>query len=79
MGKSTNKYSIMNLIQRLNKGESSEDLEKEILVHDKEVSKEKGKVFGACASCGLETALVEEVGLCGPCCFGEAETAYGNW
>lgn len=46
---------------------------------DIEKSKEDGKVFGECESCGYETCLVEEVGLCGPCCFGEAETVNGNW
>lgn len=39
----------------------------------------KGKSWGNCGSCDTETALVKEVGLCGPCCFGESETAYGNW
>lgn len=39
----------------------------------------EGKVWGECASCGYETVLVEEVGLCGPCCFGDAETLNGNW
>ena len=38
-----------------------------------------GKSFGVCASCGLKTVLVKDVGLCGPCCFGEANTANGEW
>ncbi len=42
-------------------------------------SKEKGKCFGRCEVCGMETVLIEEVGLCGPCCFGEADTVMGNW
>lgn len=70
---------MMNLVERMNKGEKPEDLEKEILEHDKEVGKEKGKAFGFCESCGMETVLVEEVGLCGPCCWGEADRSNGNW
>ena len=38
-----------------------------------------GKIQGKCESCGQDTILVEEVGLCGPCCFGEADTINGNW
>lgn len=45
----------------------------------REIAKEPGKMFGSCDSCEQETVLVEEVGLCGPCCFGEAETMNGNW
>lgn len=42
-------------------------------------AKEKGKCYGECESCGEKTVLVKEVGLCGPCCFGEADTIMGNW
>lgn len=31
-----------------------------------------------CDLCG-EKPTVGETGLCGPCCFGEADTAGGNW
>lgn len=31
-----------------------------------------------CCVCG-ETPTVHPLELCGPCCFGEAETAGGNW
>lgn len=31
-----------------------------------------------CNSCG-ELPTVYPTGLCGPCCFGEADTAGGNW
>lgn len=31
-----------------------------------------------CESCG-EPPVVPETGMCGPCTFGEAETAGGNW
>ena len=42
-------------------------------------AKQPGKVMGECESCGSHTVLVAEVGLCGPCCFGEADTIMGNW
>jgi hypothetical protein len=31
-----------------------------------------------CSACG-ELPTVHPTGLCGPCCFGEADTAGGNW
>jgi len=31
-----------------------------------------------CVNCG-ETPTVHPTGLCGPCCFGEADTVGGNW
>ena len=31
-----------------------------------------------CTVCG-ETPVVPASGMCGPCTFGEAETANGNW
>lgn len=31
-----------------------------------------------CEVCG-QTPVVPFNGLCGPCCFGEADTAGGNW
>jgi hypothetical protein len=31
-----------------------------------------------CMNCG-ESPTVHPTGLCGPCCFGEAETYGGNW
>lgn len=37
------------------------------------------KSFGECESCGQETVLVSDVGMCGPCTFGEANTLNGNW
>lgn len=33
---------------------------------------------GACETCGA-SPVVPETGMCGPCTFGEAETAGGNW
>lgn len=55
------------------------DIEDELDDLEHERAKEDGKMFGKCEGCGMETVLVEEVGLCGPCCFGEAETLNGNW
>ena len=48
-------------------------------VIDKMRAKEKGKCYGECESCGQKTCLVKDVMLCGPCCFGEADTLNGNW
>lgn len=31
-----------------------------------------------CDNCGA-TPVVSGIGLCGPCCFGEADTMGGNW
>lgn len=33
---------------------------------------------GTCEVCG-ESPIVPMTGMCGPCTFGEAETAGGNW
>lgn len=38
----------------------------------------KDKQWGKCESCGQEQPLTE-VGMCGPCTFGEADTVNGNW
>jgi len=32
----------------------------------------------SCENCG-QKPTVHPTGLCGPCCFGESETADGNW
>ena len=49
---------------------------KEITNKKKEVpDKNWGK---ACQCCG-SYPTVRDTGLCGPCCFGEAETIGGNW
>ena len=75
----SNKHSIMKIVARLNKGEKAEDIQKEIDALGKKRAKEKGKVWGKCDSCDDKTVLVEEAHLCGPCCFGEAETYNGNF
>lgn len=56
-----------------------DNLMKQIRTVEKKRAKEPGKEMGKCESCGVYTVLVEEVGLCGPCCFGEADTIMGNW
>lgn len=33
---------------------------------------------GSCCNCG-SSPVVPLTGMCGPCTFGEAETAGGNW
>lgn len=33
---------------------------------------------GKCEVCG-QSPVVGDLGLCGPCCFGEADTIGGNW
>lgn len=70
---------IIEIIEQLNKGKTVEQIEKELRVIDKKKAKEHGKCFGKCFSCEQETVLVQDVGLCGPCCFGEASTANGEW
>jgi len=47
--------------------------------HREKTNLDDAKEWGTCESCGTETFLVGEVGLCGPCCFGEADTINGNW
>lgn len=44
-----------------------------------EASESDNKSFGECESCGQETVLVADIGMCGPCTFGEASTINGNW
>lgn len=61
------------------KGMSLDQIDEHFEKNARKESKKKGKIWGECESCGMETCLVEEVGLCGPCCFGEAETFAGNW
>jgi len=55
------------------------EIQKKLIKLREKRAKEPGKCLGECQSCGLETVLVEAVGLCGPCCFGEADTINGNW
>lgn len=56
------------------------ELERQQRVYAKQIAaQDDTKSFGECDSCGFETVLVKDVGLCGPCCFGEADTINGNW
>lgn len=71
--------SVMDVVMAMQAGMSDKEIERKLRKIDIEASKEEGKCFGKCESCGYKTCLVEEVGLCGPCCFGEAKTANGNW
>ena len=71
--------TILEMIKKMNNGMTQKELEAELRQIDLKKSKEKGKCFGTCDSCDQETVLVEGIGLCGPCCFGEADTANGEW
>lgn len=71
--------SMFDMVEALQSGLTVKQIEKELYKIDLEKAKEPDKCFGKCASCGYKTCLVEEVYLCGPCCFGEAATANGNW
>ena len=43
-----------------------------------QVGKETGRQVGNCEVCDNFQVLTE-VGMCGPCTFGEADTINGNW
>lgn len=66
-------------MRQMESGKTLKQLEQEQRALAKSRAKKPGKEFGECDSCGLETVLVEEIGMCGPCTFGEADTANGNW
>jgi len=72
---------VFKMIEECHKtGESPEQVDKRWKKEAKKKMKgDPNKIWGECESCGTETVLVKEVGLCGPCCFGESDTAYGNW
>jgi len=70
---------IIQMVEKMNNGMTQKELEAELHQIDLKKSKEDGKIFGVCGSCGAKTVLVQDVGLCGPCCFGEADTANGEW
>ncbi len=59
----------------------SGDLPKSVRLEDFVLGRrdDRSPECGACESCGAQEPLVESTGLCGPCCFGEAETAGGNF
>jgi hypothetical protein len=66
-------------VLKLANGMTPEELAREYDETARVNAKDEGKCMGECESCGQLTCLVEEVGLCGPCCFGEADTLNGNW
>ena len=41
--------------------------------------KRPDETWAECELCGQVLPLVPEVGLCGPCAFGEATTLFGGW
>ncbi len=45
------------------------------LLHDEDTEPDWG---GECEVCG-QSPIVPITGLCGPCTWGEADTAGGNW
>ena len=74
-----NEHSTINLVKRLNNGENIKSLEKEIESVGRKRAKEKGKRWGRCDACDNITVLEATTGLCGPCCFGEADTFNGDF
>ena len=66
-------------IEKLQSGMTVKELKAEYRAEALKNSKQKGKCFGKCDSCGEKTCLVKEVSLCGPCCFGESATINGRW
>ncbi len=77
--KSDQQIDKATLMKFIDMGTEDITIEKKLEILDRETAKEPGKCFGECESCGTKTVLVEAVGLCGPCCFGEADTINGNW
>jgi len=73
------RFKTVDIVERMWAGESADKIQADADAQARRASKEPGKKWGECDSCGEKTCLVEEVDLCGPCCFGESETAYGNW
>lgn len=72
-------YTVMSVAQRMNNGETWDEIEKEIHVIGKKRAKEKGKCWWRCEVCDDETVLESTVRMCWPCCFWESETYNGNW
>lgn len=66
-------------IMKLQSGMTVKELEAQHRATALKNSKQKGKRFGVCDSCKQETCLVADIGMCGPCCFGESATIDGNW
>lgn len=49
------------------------------IVQTKVILKDGDQDWGSCCMNCEATPTVHPTQLCGPCCFGEAETAGGNW
>lgn len=71
--------NLFEAVEKLQSGKTVNQLEQESRKIDLKRSKEPGKYFGKCDSCGSKTVLMKETGMCGPCSTGEADTANGNW
>lgn len=67
--------------RRLKNDEPILKLEKQIrLLELENVRRDvKNKCMGTCECCEQYTVLVKDIGMCGPCTFGEADTLNGNW
>lgn len=72
---------LADTVMRMQNGESPEDIRKSEIKEGKARIKAnpKGKTWGVCDSCQYETVLAKEIGMCGPCIFGESETYNGNF
>lgn len=65
----TNAYSKLSKLEQ----------EQKAFLKKKQLAAPEKFEMGECEVCGMNTLLVPEVCLCGPCCFGEADTLNGNW
>ena len=54
-------------------------IESEIRWADTDKTEVRRSYEAKCCACGRVDFLVPEVEMCGPCAFGEADTAGGNW
>ncbi len=61
--------------RRGRKAKKAHDLKRKWPGHDSETAPDWS---GKCEVCG-ESPIVPVTGMCGPCTFGEANTAGGNW
>ena len=57
--------------------EDAEQTQAEV-TRDEKVHPAEPDWSGKCEVCG-QSPTVPETGMCGPCTFGEADTAFGNW
>lgn len=64
--------------KRLTRNEKKEQLRKDLPEDELSPEETEPDWSGFCNTCGA-TPIVPVTGMCGPCTFGEAETANGNW